>query len=812
VTAATARTASRVPAERPFRIAGSRQQKTAARDGVVQPKTPQSPPFPRVLAAARLLLVALPLQAATLSGFVKDGRTGEPLSFATVCLNDQSAGTVTDRNGYYVLSGVPAGERTVGYSMIGYRTVEQTFSLKQDEATRFDARLETEPIPLRGVTVSAARERFRREVDVGVRRLDVKDLKLAPSMVEPDLFRSLAALPGVVTISDFSSALYVRGGSPDQNLVLLDGVTVYNPYHLGGLFSTFNLDALSNAELHAGAFPAEYGGAVSSVLDVEMKQGNSEGYSGKWDLGLLTTKLVLEGPLPKGSFLLAGRRTYIDAVTWAIGELASDPSIHLPYYFYDLQAKANFDLSTKDRLTLSGYSGDDVIHVNDSFNRVDFRWGNYTMAGKWRHIVSPEVLMSTALTYGRNRVGLSATEYPWAGSGDTSTSTLALRVGDAGLKEDVTVLVDSGQTVKCGAEARLFELRNYASTDSDVFWDLAEHPDYAALYAEDNWRPWRRLLVNAGVRGEFFSSGDYFRASPRASAKYFLREDLAATAGCGLYYQYLSIPFPRDEMMAKLPASFFQQWIPANKDYPPVSAVHYALGAEKWLSDDAQLSLEGYYKRMSNLLETNSELPGIFSDDSTIDTVEFDIGTGWATGAELLLKWKGSWIGYSFAVTRRTFGGANFYPTFDARHNVNVAWTTSLGRGYKLNLEWFLRTGFPYTGPIGQFQYVDEGDWGSGWLGGGGPDDDDDYYYWMGVSGRRGNYRLPPYHRLDAGIEKGFRWLGTDWSWYLQVINVYAQKNVLWYFYDVTSHGRVVREPFTILPIPIPSFGIRGGF
>jgi hypothetical protein len=748
------------------------------------------------------LFAAQPVRAATVSGFVKDGRTGEPLSFATVCLSDQSVGTVTDRSGYYVLSDVPAGERTIGYSMIGYRTVEQPFNLNQDEATRFDVRLENEPIPVHGVTVSAARERFKREVDVGVRRLEVKDLKLAPSMVEPDLFRSLAALPGVVAISDFSSALYVRGGSPDQNLVLLDGVPVYNPYHLGGLFSTFNLDALSNAELHAGAFPAEYGGAVSSVLDVEMKQGNSERYSGKWDVGLLTTKLMFEGPLPKGSFLVAGRRTYIDAVTWAIGKLASNPGIHLPYYFYDLQAKANLDLSAKDRFTLSGYSGDDVIYVNDSFSKVDFRWGNYTLAGKWRHILSPEVLSTAILTYARSRVGLAEEDY----YGDTARTNLTLRVGDLGLKEDVTFFVDSGQTIRFGAEGKRLDLRNYVSTDSQVFWNLGELPWYTALYAEDKWRPWRRLLVNVGARGEYFSGGSYFQASPRASAKYFLREDFAATAGCGLYYQYLSIPFPRDEMMAKLPASFFQQWIPAGKDYPPVSAVHYTLGAEKWLSDDAQLTLEGYYKSMANLLETGSELPGLFGDDSTGDTVRFNLGTGWATGAELLLKWKGSWIGYSYAVTRRTFDGASYYPTFDARHNFNVAWTTSLGRGYKLNLEWLLRTGFPCTGPVGQFQYVNEGDWMMPEPEGG------TQFYWMGINGKRGNYRLPPYHRLDAGIEKEFRWLGTGWTWYFQIINVYARQNVMWYLYDVNPHGRVVRTPFTLLPIPMPSFGIRGGF
>ncbi|MCX6843127.1 MAG: TonB-dependent receptor [candidate division WOR-3 bacterium] len=755
-------------------------------------------------------LTASRLEAATVSGFVNDGRTGEPLPFATVYLSDQSAGTVSDRSGYYVLSGVPAGERSVVYSMIGYRPVERRFVLKRDEAARFDARLENEPIPVRGVTVSAARERFKREVDVGVRRLDIKDLKMAPGMIEQDLFRSLATLPGVVAVSDFSSALYVRGGSPDQNLILLDGVTVYNPYHLGGLFSTFNLDAVSNAELHAGAFPAEYGGAVSSVLDVEMKRGNSERLAGKWDVGLLTTKLMFEGPIPKGSFLIAGRRTYIDAVTWAIDELVSDSTIriYLPYYFYDLQAKANFDLSPQDRLTLSGYSGDDVIYMRDSISKMDFRWGNYTLASMWRHIFSPKVLATTMLTHGRNRVGLAAADYPGSGmAGDTSESDLTMHVSDVSLKEDFTVFVDSGSTFRFGAEAKRFDLSDYLGADTVVFWNLHERPWYAALYAADKWRPWQSLLINAGVRTEYFTGGGYFRASPRVSAKYFLREDLAVSAGYGLYYQYLSIPFPRDEMVAKLPATFFQQWIPANDKYEPASAAHYVLGGEKWFGDDVQVSVEGYYKQMANLLETGSMLPGIGEESGTGDTVMFNVGSGWSAGGEVLLRRKGSWVGYSLAVTRRTFDSSSFYPIFDARHNFNIAWTTSLGRGWNLNLQWLFRSGFPYTGPIGQFQYVGEG----GSIGHE-PGQEQQFYYWIPLSGRRGNYRLPPYHRLDVGVEKGFKLFGIGWTGYLQVINVYAQKNVLWYNYNTDENGRVVREPFTILPIPIPSFGVRGGF
>ena len=736
---------------------------------------------------------------------MRDARSGEPLAYVAVYLADRSTGTATDRNGYYVLPGIPDGERQVVFSIVGYEELTLGVTVRQDRPARLDARLAVQAIPVRGVTSSATHERFKREVDVGVKRLEYRDLKIAPGMIEQDLFKSLQMLPGVIAVSDFASALYVRGGSSDQNLVLLDGVTVYNPYHLGGLFSTFNLDALSNAELKAGAFPAEYGNAVSSVLDVEMKQGNSERYSGRWDVGLLTTKLLFEGPFPHGSFLVAARRTYIDAVTWAIDKMVADPQleIYLPYYFYDLQAKANFDAGDKDRLTLSGYSGDDVLFFNDTLSRTDFRWGNYTLALKWRHIFSPELLSTALVTRGRNRVALAASEF----GTDTTTSGLSMGISDWGMKEDVTWFADSGQTVRFGFEGKLFDIRNRLYANDSSVWDLSNRPAYAALYATDKWQPVAPLLVNVGVRAEYFSSGRYFRVAPRLSAKYFVRDDIAVSAAYGHYYQYLSIPFPRDEMIAKLPATFFQQWIPADDKLKPVFATHYVLGGEKLLGDNGSVSLEGYYKQMRNVLESGSALPGI-GPMGDVDTVRFKSGSGWAAGAEVLLKWKNSWVGYGLSWTRRTFDSTSFYPIFDARHNFNVAWTANIGRGWQVNATWLLRSGFPYTGPIGQFQHVDgdpyQPDEENGWW--------ENPYSWQTIAGRRGNYRLPAYHRLDIGLEKSFRLFRLDWSFYFQVMNVYARKNVLWYDYYTDEHGRLIRTPQTILPIPIPSFGLRGRF
>lgn len=490
-----------------------------------------------------MVLLQTPQQTSgTVSGFVKDAMSGEPIAFASVYLEAEAATAVSGQNGYYVLGSIPAGNHTIVFSVIGYRRLEKTIFVGGGESVRLDVRLQSEPIQMSEVIVTAKKARFKKEIDIGVRPLELKDLKIAPGLIEQDLFRSLQMLPGVVTVSDFSSALYIRGGSPDQNLVLLDGVTVYNPYHLGGLFSTFSLDALKGAELHSGTFPADYGNAVSSVLDVEMKQGNSERFEGKADISLLSSKLVFEGPIPKGSFLVSGRRTYIDALTYAISKFRHDEDIHFPYYFYDLQSKVNFDLSEKNRLTVSGFFGDDVISIDESDEKLDFRWGNYTVGLKWRWIVTPKILSTLLLTKGRYRVSLADVYGPL--SSKPIESKIRMGIGDVSAKEDVTFFPNRVHTLKVGWEGKLLDINNWLSEDTTVFANSHQKPEYFAMYLSDKWQLSPVLLLNIGIRGEYFSIGKYFRASPRLGAKYFLSENLALKAGWGQYCQFLSIPFP----------------------------------------------------------------------------------------------------------------------------------------------------------------------------------------------------------------------------------------------------------------------------
>lgn len=744
-----------------------------------------------------LLVFLSLLPAVTITGFVRESGSGEPIANALIELEGSELGTLSDQNGYYVLHDVPVGIAVLRFSAIGYQAQSETLLVTPDRALRHDVRLKTAPIPLHQVEVSAQRERFRRELDLGIRELKPRDMKLAPGFIEQDLFKSLQIMPGVITISDFSSALYVRGGSPDQNQILLDGVEIYNPYHLGGLFSTFTMDALSSAQLHSGGFPAQYGGAVSSVLDVELKQGNNERLSGAWDVSLLSSKAVLEGPIPKGSFLIAGRRTYIDLLTGMLRAATGESSVYLPYYFYDLQAKVNMDITPKHRLTASAFLGDDVLYFADGWSKLDFAWGNLALALKWRWLVTPNLVSTVLATRGRYRTDLRV---QYREGNDTGAGRFTLGVGNWSLKQDYKWFAHPNHTVLFGWEAKPLEIQDLLVQDTVRLLDLHERPFYSGLYFSDQWRPSPTLSLDFGIRGEYFSGGRYLRVVPRLGAKHLLNEDLALKAGYGHYYQYMSIPFPRDELMMKMPVFMFQQWLPASKSYPPVYATHYTLGAEwsptpgknwgRWLDN---ISLEGYYKTMKNLLE--SDMAFSFGQDS----IAFSRGTGWATGAELLLRRRNSWLGYSLAFTRRTFDGVSFWPVFDTRHTMNVAWGIPLPKDWNLSLQWVYHSGFPYTGYVGRYVHF-------------GPDWPDDYAYWRYVEGRRGGYRYPDYHRLDAAIEKSFRLLGANWTIYLQVVNCYFQKNVLFYNYYTDEQGRYRREPFYMIPFPIPSLGLKGNF
>jgi hypothetical protein len=723
-----------------------------------------------LLFAAGYLFAA---QTGMVSGFVREAESGEFLAYASVYLADKSIGAATNKHGYYVLVDVPEGKHTIIVSMIGYREERLEIDVRAGKRLRRDFYLKPQPLGMEPVEVTAERARFEHEVDIGVRHVELSELKQIPGFVEQDLFRSLQMLPGVVSVSDFTSALYIRGGTMDQNLILLDGVTVYNPYHLLGFFSTFILESLKGAELYTGGFPARYGGAISSVLDVEMKAGNSERIAASGEIGLLTSKLVVEGPLPKGvkgSWLVAGRRTYIDLVTWSLDKMfrksleRQGMSIYLPYHFYDLQAKVNWDASERSRFTLSGFFGDDVLSFKEEEEvDLDFRWGNGTLGLRWRYLFTPQLFSVLGFNATRYRVDSKVVEKD---GDDEYYYGLRSGIGELGLQWGLSWFVKSEHLVEFGLEGKVIETFSVQEETDIVFYDLRDTFWLAAAYVQDKWEPTPFWVIETGLRGEYFSNGYYWRASPRLGVKRRITADWALKAGAGLYYQYLCVPLPREEMMLKIPVQFVQQWMPADENYPPLHSILATLGTEYLFPKDMSLSLEVYFKDIRNIREAT----WFGGEGITTDTGDISIGQGYSYGAEVLLKRGSAWLGYSYSVTRYRFEDSDwFYPLHDSRHNLNICLALPLGKGWEITSAWVFSSGFPYTGAIGFSQYVDR----------------DGNVRWRAIPGGRNNARYPPYHRLDMGFTKHFKLFKLlDAEFYLQVLNVYARRNVLFYGYE----------------------------
>ncbi|MBN2379743.1 TonB-dependent receptor [candidate division WOR-3 bacterium] len=769
-----------------------------------------------------------------IAGFCRDASSGEFLSYVNVYLEGGVGGAASNKQGYYVISDILPGAYTLVASMIGYGEQRVDINVKAGQKLRRDFILSRQTVNVEGVEITADRYRFEHEVDVGVQRIDFDQMRNIPGLVEQDLFRSLQMLPAVVSVSDFSSAMYIRGGTADQNLVLLDGVTVYNPYHLLGFYSTFILESVKGAELYTGGYPARYGGAISSVLDVDMKAGNSERFSAAGEIGLLTSRLVLEGPIPwgKGSWMVAGRRTYIDVITWSLDKIfkkaieESDlESIYLPYHFYDLHAKVNWEATERSRFTVSGLFGDDVLafhtkQASGSESDMDVIWGNGTMGGEWRYLFTPDLFSILRFNASRYRinVGLVETSMNDSTGEETEDSRLDLRsgIGELSTKWGLTWFTSPEHRIEFGVEGKGIEASNYVRTmmrlDEDevldtVWLDVKDTFFLASCYLEDRWEPTPFWVIETGLRGTYFSNGDYFRLEPRLGVKRRLTPDWALKFGAGIYNQYLYVPYPRDEESMKLPLQFNQQWLPADSNYPPLHSTMFILGSEYQLPNnlrilglqipDLSLSVEGYYKDIRNIRESRFQGGGIIIVDDA-DSNVFNMGRGYSYGGEVMLKQGSSWLGYSYSVTKFKFGEDDwFYPLHDSRHNLNFSFSLPLGKGWGFNTAWIFSSGLPYTAQIGWYQAVN-------WYG---------EPYWEPITGARSNVRYPAYHRLDVGFTKDFKICKKiDAEFYFQVLNAYWRKNVLFYDYDVDSTGTTRRSPVYSIPIPLPSFGIRGRF
>lgn len=752
-----------------------------------------------------LIIATLSLNSQTkysVSGLINDLVSKEAVISATVALYTDSIirkdnfikGAYSNKFGFYSLPNIENGTYYIVISSVGYNLKMNKLILTNSDI-RENILLESVSLQTQELTVTADRESSPTN--------SISSISISPSFInkmpafggEVDIFRTLQLLPGIASGSELSSGLYVRGGSPDQNLILLDGVTVYNPSHLAGFISSFNNDAIKDIRMIKGAFPAEYGGRLSSVLDLTMKEGTKDKLSGKAGISLISSKLTLEGPINENSsFMISGRRFYFDLL---LGLITEDTPT---YYFYDFNAKVNYKLSDNDIVYVSGYFARDVFGVDEDRNSdISIDWGNSTANFRWMHIVSPELFTNFSLIY---------TDYSFNSNFNEESNSFGTgsRIRDIVLKGDAQYIAYDNHNIKSGLDVTWHNFNASANID------IGENtPDLSSLgqgdintfdiatYVQDEWKVTDKLDVNMGLRAYYFQQGSYFDLEPRLSATYLLDNGIRLKAAAAVANQYIHL-IVRNNI--SLPTDL---WFPSTENLKPSRSYQAVLGAETNLFDDSYLfSVEGYYKKMNNLLEYRDDAE--FTIGIPLEE-QFTKGEGRAYGVELFLNKKigdfSGWIGYTLAWTKRQFpdlnNGKEFYPRYDRRHDVSVTLNYELSDSWELGASWVYGTGQAFTLPTSTYFW------------------DSEYYAGNKYEfSDRNGVRLPAYHRMDVNFMYKFTAYKLPWIFSINIYNVYNRRNPFaWYIdteYDDTySNSKKVLKQITLFPL-IPTFGLSFEF
>jgi hypothetical protein len=751
----------------------------------------------------------------TISGYVRDQATGENLIGVAVVQAGTGLGTATNTYGFYSFTVPTAGLDSVRLvaSYLGYE--RRRWATAASSSAQHDFRLPAAANELTGVEVIGERQaddHGPRSTRMGTINVPIAQIKSLPKfMGETDVLKVLQLLPGVQSGGEGSSGLYVRGGSPDQNLILLDGTPVYNASHLFGFFSVFNADALNNVELIKGGFPARYGGRLSSVLDISMKEGNTQQLHGEGAIGLIASRITLEGPIKKdvASFIVSARRTYLDVVGQPLIQRQlkqEDQAGLLGYYFYDLNAKLNWKVSSRDRLYLSAYRGYDKFSANlrkADEDPNDYRrstsslgWGNLTGALRWNHVLNDKLFLNTHLTYSQYQFDVGqASEFYSTGQGQPTTDNTALRylsnIQDWSLKTDFDYVPSPDHYLRFGSQLIRHAFRPGASVQNDNVSGVASTSvsgtrtlgTESALYVEDDYRLSPRLKVNGGLRLSSFyvDSKLYPSLEPRLAARYMLTDEWALKASYARTTQYIHL---LTNSGIGLPTDL---WVPATAAVRPQVAHQFGLGAARTLhhgGEAFEFSFEAYYKPMRNLVEYREGASFLNTTDGDWQS-KITSGQGWAYGGEFFLQKKTGrttgWLGYTLAWSTRRFPELNqgriFPYKYDRRHDISLVVIHHFSPTLTLSGTWVYGTGNATTLSSGRYQL------GTGQI-------FDDY-------GDRNSYRMAAYHRFDLDLSKTKKKRWGEVVNSLSIYNVYSRQNPYYIYYEASliNYDGTVNKP-----------------
>lgn len=716
-------------------------------------------------------------QPVTISGFVRDSTNGYSLIGANILLKDRSLGSSSNDEGYFAIHPVYPGHYTLICAYLGYKNLEKEIDVKSGENIFLKINLAPQPLEAEAVKVTAEAGAIERDINVSKIELSAKTIRQAPQFGEVDLFRTLQALPGVIAESDFSTGLVVRGGNTDQNLIMLDGITVYNPSHLGGLFSNFLMDAIKDARFTKGGYPAEHGGRMSSVLDIISKEGNRKRFSGSAGVSLLSSRLSLEAPVKDGALLIAGRRTYVDQAAKLIGE-------EFPYYFYDFQGSFHQDLSPYDRLTVSGYFGEDVL----DWDEVEFnlKWGNRTVSTHWQHVFSPRLFSHFMVAGSRFR-----TKIELGGSQGIDDRNVIL---DYTVKGDINYFFSQQNNYKFGFELKSLSFTYNSAYDNQELLSVKQDLFESDFYLQNSRQLSERFMINPGLRVSHVSGkANKPYLEPRFAIKYRLRRGEYLNFSTGLYRQFIFTV--RDEFSPTI----INEWFAVDNTVPAGKSLHFIFGYERELWGTTNLQIEAYYKTMDNMLtyrESRSAVDEKQGSDIRINEL-FVSTKGHSYGAELFLHKKygrlSGWIGYTLNWARTKLDGLEYDASIDRRHDLNILLNHELGKKWAFGSRLNYGGGFPYTRAIATYLEKDNGA------------DNRRIIY-----SDRNIFRYPAYVRWDISLTKRFKWFGKNWSADLQVVNLLNRENVFFYNWDFNDNP-ATRDVISMLP-RIPTIGINVDF
>lgn len=752
-----------------------------------------------------------------MSGIISEKGSGETLPGVSVISPDQQTGTTSNNYGFYSIT-LKGDSATILFRYLGY--TDQLFLVRKEGDHRLNIELFDKTSELSEVVISAEKTRkISEETRMSTIEIPIDQIKKLPALLgEKDVLKVIQLLPGVQKGSEGSSGFYVRGGGPDQNLIILDDAVVYNASHLFGFFSIFNGDALKSVELVKGGFPARYGGRLSSVLEMQMKDGNKEKLQGEVGIGIISSRGTLEGPIKKGksSFLVSARRTYIDALVYPF--LPADQKSG--YYFYDFNAKANFIINDKNRLYVSGYFGRDRFYFRPDYGdgnkeRISFSWGNATGSARLNHIINDKMFSNTSLIFSNYNLTLRLEESA-PESNDFYNLRYRSRIRDWTVKHDIDWRPSNNHYIRMGALVQMhrFEPSAIVIKSSDNFENESSQDPVDCVengvYLEDDWSISPRLKANAGIRlSHFYSRGkNYFGLEPRFSGRFMLTEDFSIKASYALMNQYLHL---LSNTGVGLPTDL---WVPSTDRVAPQRSNQWALGFAKDLEKpQLTITVEGYYKTMDRILgykEGASFLEvGEFGNSQEVSWEDnVTAGRGESYGAELMIQKKfgklTGWVGYTLSWTILQFdelnNGEEFFARYDRRHDVSIVAMYEVKEGFNLSATWVYGTGQAITLPLANYNVVSNNPDPSSVTGiFGFPGFQTATYY-----GGKNSFRMAPYHRLDLAAQWTKKLKRSERTFEFGVYNAYNRMNPFFYDIEQRSDGTNKLVQVSLFPI-LPS-------